>query len=174
MAIAAPINIKKWVEEHRHLLRPPVGNEQVYRMNEDFIVMVVGGPNSRKDFHYDEGEEFFFQLEGNITVRIVEEGKIRDVPIQEGEIFLLPPKVPHCPVRPANTVGLVIERYRKPEEMDGCIWFCENCGNKLHEEYFPLKDIVVQLPKVMEGFYSNISLRTCVQCGVIMEPPKKL
>jgi len=174
MAILPPIPIKKWIDEHRHLLRPPVGNEQIYRLNDDFIVMVVGGPNSRKDFHYDEGEEFFFQLEGDITLRILESGKIVNVPIREGDIFLLPAKVPHCPVRPANTVGLVIERYRKPNEQDGLLWFCENCGNELHADYFPLSDIVTELPIKMENFYSNISLRTCVKCGTVLEPPQKL
>src|SRR5262245_15162489 len=101
-----PINFKQWINDHRHLLKPPVGNKMVYE-DADFIVMVVGGPNARKDYHYDEGEEFFYQLEGDITVKIVEDGTPRDVKIREGEIFLLPPKVPHSPQRPANTIGLV-------------------------------------------------------------------
>ena len=110
MAVAAPFNFKKWIDENRHLLKPPVGNQQVYKDNKDFIVMVVGGPNSRKDYHYNEGEEFFFQLEGDVQVKIIEDGKPRTIDIKEGEIFLLPGGVPHSPQRPANTVGLVIER----------------------------------------------------------------
>jgi 3-hydroxyanthranilate 3,4-dioxygenase len=169
MPIAKPFNFKKWIDENRHLLKPPVGNQQVYKGNEDFIVMVVGGPNSRKDYHYDEGEEFFYQLEGDIVLKIIEDGKPKDIEIKEGEIFLLPPKVPHSPRRPANTVGLVIERYRRPGEKDGFIWHCENCGTLLHEEYVELTDIVTQLPPIMEGFWSNEDLRTCKSCGTKME-----
>ena len=174
MAVQKAFNFKKWIDENRHLLKPPVGNQQVYKGNKDFIVMVVGGPNSRKDFHYNEGEEFFYQLEGDINVRIIEDGKQVDIPIKEGEIFLLPGKTPHLPQRPANTIGLVMERHRKEGEKDGCLWFCENCNNKLYEEYFELTDIVKQLPVVMDKFYSSKELRTCKKCGTVMEPPQKL
>src|SRR2546427_3387262 len=116
MAIQPAFNFSKWIDEHRHLLKPPVGNQVVYKDNKDFIVMVVGGPNSRKDFHYEDGEEFFYQIEGNIIVRIMEDGKPRDISIMQGEIFLLPPRTPHSPQRPANTVGLVMERYRHEGE----------------------------------------------------------
>ncbi|GIV33970.1 MAG: 3-hydroxyanthranilate 3,4-dioxygenase [Chitinophagales bacterium] len=173
MPIQSPIHFKQWIDDHRHLLKPPVGNQVVYKGNQDFIVMVVGGPNARKDFHYNEGEEFFYQLEGNITVRIMEDGHPRDIVIREGEIFLLPPRVPHSPQRGANTVGLVIERHRRPGEKDGFMWFCENCNNKLYEEYFELTDIVQQLPPLMKKFYDNVDLRTCKKCGAVMQPPAK-
>ena len=174
MAIQRPFAFKKWIDDNRHLLKPPVGNQQVYKGNKDFIVMVVGGPNARKDFHYNESEEFYFQLEGNITLGIMENGKRVDIPINEGDIFLLPPKTPHSPQRPANTVGLVMEMHRRPEDLDAFMWFCEKCDNKLYEEFLPLKDIVAQLPPLMERFYSNEDLRTCKNCGAVMEPPKKL
>jgi 3-hydroxyanthranilate 3,4-dioxygenase len=174
MAIKRAFNFKKWIDENRHLLKPPVGNQQVYLDNEDFIIMVVGGPNSRKDFHYNEGEEFFYQVEGDIILKIVEDGKIMDIPIAEGEIFLLPPKVPHSPQRPANTIGLVIERYRTKDEFDACMWFCENCEAKLHEKSFPLGDIVKQLPLVLNEFYSSKDLRTCQKCSTVMEEPKAI
>jgi 3-hydroxyanthranilate 3,4-dioxygenase len=171
MPIQRPFNFKKWIDENRHLLKPPVGNQQVYKANEDFIVMVVGGPNSRKDYHYNKGEEFFYQVEGDITLRIIEEGKPVDIEIKEGEIFLLPPEVPHSPQRPSNTVGLVIERYRKKDEQDGFMWFCENCGHKLYEEYFLMTDIVNQLPKVMKNFYDSETHRSCSECGNVMQKP---
>ena len=171
MSVLRPFNIKKWIEENRHLLKPPVGNQQVYRGNQDFIVMVVGGPNSRKDFHYNEGEEFFYQLEGDINLRIIEDHKPVDISIKEGEIFLLPPRTPHLPQRNANTIGLVIERYRKAGETDGCLWFCENCNHKIYEEYFELTDIVRQLPIVMDKFYADKDLCTCRNCGSKMEKP---
>jgi len=171
--IKRPFNLKTWIDENRDLLKPPVGNQQVYTGNEDYIVMVVGGPNARKDFHYNEGEELFLQLEGDMTLRIVEDGKIVDIPIKEGDMFLLPPKVPHSPQRPANTVGLVIERYRHAGEKDGFMWFCENCENKLHEEYLELTDIVTQLPPVMNAFFDSEEKRTCNACGTVMEKPVK-
>jgi 3-hydroxyanthranilate 3,4-dioxygenase len=133
--------------------------------------MVVGGPNSRKDFHYNESEELFYQVEGDITVRIQEDGKIVDIPVKEGEIFLLPARTPHSPQRGPNTVGLVIEKVRVGNETDGFLWFCENCHEKLYEEYFPVTDIVSQLPPVMERFYSDKNNRTCKKCGTVMEPP---
>lgn len=174
MAIQKPFSFKKWIDENRHLLKPPVGNQVVYKGNEDFIVMVVGGPNSRKDYHFNESEEFYYQLEGNIVLRIIEEGKQVDMHINEGDIFLLPPRVPHSPQRGPNTVGLVMEVNRRTEENDGFQWYCEKCNNKLYEETFHLTDIVSQLPPVMERFYSDINKRTCKVCGTIMEPPQKL
>lgn len=172
MPLTQPINFKKWIDEHRHLLKPPVGNKLVYE-DADFIVMVVGGPNARKDYHYDEGEEFFYQLEGDITVKVIDEGKPKDIHIKEGEIFLLPPKVPHSPQRPANTVGLVMERKRQPGELDGFLWFCEKCGNKLYEEYVQLENIVTQLPPIFERFYDNEANCVCKRCGTKMERPPK-
>ncbi|MCA9740452.1 MAG: 3-hydroxyanthranilate 3,4-dioxygenase [Deferribacteres bacterium] len=173
MSLMPPINFKKWIEENRHLLKPPVGNQCVYKHAEDFIIMVVGGPNTRKDFHYNEGEEFFYQVEGDITLRVMDEGKPVDIPIHEGEIFLLPPKVPHSPQRPAKTVGLVIEKIRKTDETDGFMWFCENCGEKLYDEYFHLEDIVKQLPPIMNRFYASEENRKCKSCGAVMQPPVK-
>lgn len=172
MSLLSPINFKNWIDEHRHLLKPPVGNKLVYE-DADFIIMVVGGPNARKDYHYDEGEEFFYQLEGDITVKVIDDGKPKDIQIKQGEIFLLPPKVPHSPQRPANTVGLVIERKRVPGETDGFLWFCEKCGNKLYGEYVQLTNIVTQLPPIFERFYNNETNCTCKNCGTKMERPAK-
>lgn len=173
MGRLSTINFKGWIDEHRHLLKPPVGNKLVWE-DRDFIVMVVGGPNSRTDYHVNTGEEFFYQLEGDITVKVYDEGKHQDVHIKEGEIFLLPPNVPHSPRRPANTVGLVIEKQRAADELDGFIWFCEDCGEKLYEEYFHLTNIVTQLPPVFERFYENEQHSTCKHCGKrVMRPALK-
>ncbi len=172
MAVTAPFNLKKWIDEHRDLLKPPVGNQCIYKEAEDFIVMVVGGPNSRKDYHYNETEELFYQLEGDIVVKIVDDGVPKDIHIREGDMFLLPPRTPHSPQRGPNTVGLVIEKVRKNED-DGFMWFCEKCGNMLYEEKLHVSDIVTQLPPVMEGFYSSELKRTCSKCGAIMQPPVK-
>ena len=171
MSIPRPFSFKKWIDDNRDLLKPPVGNQIIYQDNDDFIVMVVGGPNKRKDYHFNETEEFYYQIEGDIILRIIEDNKSVDIPIKEGEIFLLPPRVPHSPQRPANTVGLVMELHRKHGEKDGFMWFCENCNHRLHEEYFHLTDIVKQLPPVMDHFYSSEELRTCNNCGTVMQKP---
>lgn len=168
--VTRPFNFKKWIDENRHLLKPPVNNKVVYK-DAEFIVMVVGGPNSRKDYHYNESEEFFYQLEGNVVVQIQENGKAVDVPINEGDIFLLPAKVPHNPKRGPNTIGLVMERKRRPDEKDGLMWFCEKCNSKLHEAYFQLTDIQSQFQTEFKRFYESKDLRTCKSCGHVMEPP---
>jgi 3-hydroxyanthranilate 3,4-dioxygenase len=169
--VKPPFNLQKWVEEHRHLLKPPVGNQCI--VDGDLIVMVVGGPNARKDYHYDDGAEFFYQVEGDITVKIIDDGKPRNINIKQGEMFYLPPHVPHSPQRPAGTIGMVVERKRDNEELDGFQWYCENCGNKLCEEFVKVDNIVTQLPPIFERFYSDIDKRTCKVCGHVMEPPGK-
>ena len=164
------LNFRQWIDDHRHLLKPPVGNKVVYTDSE-FIIMVVGGPNARRDFHVDPAEEFFYQLEGDMVLRVVEEGRLRDLPIRAGEILLLPPGVPHSPQRPANSVGLVIERRRRPGEVDGLQWYCDSCHALLHEEFFPLTDIETQLQPAFERFYGNEALRRCRQCGTVSPGP---
>jgi 3-hydroxyanthranilate 3,4-dioxygenase len=169
MAIKRPFNLQKWIDENRDLLKPPVGNKNLYPEGEDYIVMIVGGPNARKDYHYNETEELFYQLEGEITVKIQEDGKAVEIPLRAGDMYLHPAKVPHSPIRPAGSVGLVIERVREPKHQDGLMWFCDNCNNKLHETYFKLTNIEKDfLPRFRE-FYGSEELRTCNSCGQTME-----
>jgi 3-hydroxyanthranilate 3,4-dioxygenase len=170
MRALKPINFKQWIDANRPLLRPPVGNKVVYTDSE-FIIMVVGGPNTRKDFHVDPADEFFYQLEGQMVLRVVENARIVDVPIGAGEILLLPPKTPHSPQRHAQSIGMVVERRRRPGELDGLQWYCENCGTLLYQEFFPLTDIETQFPPVFNRFFGSLSLRTCKRCHAVMEPP---
>ena len=166
-----PINLQAWIDEHRHLLKPPVGNKCIH--NEDFIVMVVGGPNQRTDYHWDEGPEWFMQLEGEMVLRIQEDGKVRDIPIRAGETFYLPPRVPHSPQRMAGGVGLVIERKRLPHERDGLLWYCERCNTKLFEEFFALRDVEKDFPPIFDRFYRSHDHRTCKACGHLNPAPSK-
>ena len=169
MAIRRPFNLTKWIEENRDLLKPPVGNKNLYTEAGDYIVMIVGGPNARNDYHYNETEELFYQIEGDINVRIQEDGKAVDIPIKQGEMFLLPANVPHQPQRGENTVGLVIEVKRADRKMnDGLMWFCDKCNNKLHDTRFVLENIEKDfLPRFRE-FYGSEEMRTCKQCGYVM------
>ena len=167
-----PINFNDWIDNNRHLLKPPVGNQVVYKDTE-FIIMVVGGPNTRKDYHVDIAEEFFYQLEGDMILKIVESGEFKDIPIREGDIFLLPPNIPHSPQRFTDTIGLVIERQRKSGELDGFRWYCDSCETLLYEKFIQLTDIVTQLPPLFENYWSEESNRTCSNCGEIQQPPEK-
>jgi len=170
MALQAPFDFKGWIDEHRHLLRPPVGNAPVFE-DAEVIVMVVGGPDSRTDDRIDPGEEFFYQLEGDMTLKGVDDGEFKDVEINEGQIFQLPPWVPHSPQRRADTVGLVIERKRREGELDGLRWYCEECHETVFEEFFHLTDIVKQLKPVIERYYASEKLRTCGNCGHVNPIP---
>jgi 3-hydroxyanthranilate 3,4-dioxygenase len=169
MSIKRPFNLSKWIEENRHILKPPVGNKNLYTESGDYIVMIVAGPNARKDYHYNETEELFYQLEGGITVYIQENGKKVEIPIKEGEMFLLPAKIPHSPVRPAGSIGLVIERKREPHHKDGLMWFSEKANAKLYEEFFHLTNIEKDFLPVFKRFYADEKLRTCPVTGEIME-----
>jgi 3-hydroxyanthranilate 3,4-dioxygenase len=158
------LNFKKWIDDNRHLLKPPVGNKVIWQ-DREFIVMVVGGPNERTDYHVNQSEEFFYQIEGNMVLRIIsKDGKREDVPISAGEIFLLSRNTPHSPQRESGSIGLVIERRRNTEEIDGLQWYCEQCDHKLYEEFFKLLNIETQFPEVFERYY-NSQFTICAKCG---------
>lgn len=166
-AYTPPFNLSRWIDEHRELLRPPVGNAQLFA-DTDFLVTIVGGPNQRTDYHDDPLEEFFYQLQGDMVLRIVEDGRPRDLPIRAGEIFLLPPHVRHSPQRPVpGSAGLVIERRRPAGSLDGFEWYCPSCHALLYRVELQLQNIVADLPPLFEGFYQNLARRTCARCGTV-------
>ena len=176
MSLPNPINLQAWIEEHRHLLKPPVGNKCIY--DGDYIVMIVGGPNTRTDYHFEDGPELFHQLEGEMVLRIQEDtgsGELapRDIPIRAGELFYLPPRVPHSPHRMPGSIGLVVERRRQAHDDDALIWFCVNCNHKLYEESFHLVDIEQDFFRVFERFYRDDALRTCSRCGTLNPRPTR-
>lgn len=174
MAIQKPFNLLKWIDENRHLLKPPVGNKNIYVDAEDYIVMIVAGPNARKDYHYNETEELFYQIEGNITVFVQDEGQKRAMQLSAGDMYLHPAKVPHSPVRSEGSIGLVIERKRLDlGAKDGLLWFCENCNHKLYEVYFELTDIENDFLPHFQHFYNSEELRTCSDCGTVMESDQR-
>ena len=174
MDLKMPFNFNQWIEDNHDKLKPPVANKNMYPLGEDFIVMVVAGPNARKDYHYNETEELFYQVKGDINVGVQIDGKAVNIPIKEGEMFLLPGKIPHSPGRSEGSIGLVIERVRKGTDMkDGLMWFCEKCNHQLFEEKFPLVDIEKDFLAVFKKFYNSEDLRTCNNCGHVMEADPK-
>lgn len=170
MAVMPPINLKEWAEKHRDQLKPPVGNKYLYR-GSDFFVMVVGGPNARNDFHITKSEEYFYQVKGDVNVRIREDGEIKDFTIREGETFFIPPNVPHSPQRPPGTIGVVVERVRPDGELEHLVFYCEKCGELVHDIEFDCKDIVEHFRETMEGFWRDDAKRTCSKCGTKVERP---
>ncbi|WP_343766314.1 3-hydroxyanthranilate 3,4-dioxygenase [Gangjinia marincola] len=169
MSIPKPFNLNQWIKENRDALKPPVGNRNLYKDAGDYIVMIVGGPNARKDYHYNETEELFYQLEGNIEVHVQENGEKKTMKLGPGDMYLHPAGVPHSPVRHSGSIGLVVERKRdKLDAEDGLLWFCDNCNNKLYEVKFKLEDIEKDFLGHFRHFYTNEELRTCNECGTVM------
>ncbi len=161
------LNFMKWIEDNKDQLKPPVGNKAM-RVGDDFIVMVVGGPNQRNDFHYEPYEEWFYQIKGNMHVNIVVDGKIQRIDIREGETWLLPGNTPHSPQRPEEgSIGLVIERVRDEGTLEKFQWYCENCSNLVHETELQVRDIVTDLPPVFQQFYNDEKARVCKNCGTV-------
>ena len=174
MATAKPFNLNEWLSSNKHLLKPPVANKSLYIESEDYIVMLVAGPNARKDYHYNETEELFYQLEGHITVFIQEDGEKKAMELGPGDLYLHPAKIPHSPLRSENSIGLVIERKRVGKGFtDGLLWFCDTCNHKLHEVYFELHNIETDFFPHFKDFYSSEEKRTCKKCGTIMETNPK-
>lgn len=163
-----PFNLNGWIEENRHFLKPPVGAKTLFEDSDSFMIFVVGGPNKRRDFHYNETEEYFTQLEGDMILQIREDdGSMVDVPIKEGEIFLLPAKVLHSPQRKADTVGLVVE-VKRPGTKDAVYWYCDNCGDELYSATYQFDQIGTELNPVLEKVHASEELRTCKNCGSVL------
>jgi 3-hydroxyanthranilate 3,4-dioxygenase len=169
-AVQPPINLKNWIEENREKFKPPVSNRYLYD-GRDFFVMVIKGPNARNDFHLVDSEEYFYQLKGDIKVRVREGERIVDHIVREGETFFIPPSVPHSPQRPPDTIGVVVERRRPPGKMEHVIFYCENCGALVEDIHFDCADIVQHFSQAMLEFWNDDARRTCKKCGRKVEQP---
>ncbi len=160
------MNFQKWIQQNKHLLKPPVSNKVIHQ-GKDFIVMVVGGPNERTDFHVNQTEEWFYQLEGSIFLRTINQsGKFDDIHLQAGDVFLLPAGVPHSPQRSSESIGLVIERVRGEGFIDKLQWFCKSCQNMLYEESFHLTNIEKDFGAVFERYYNSDHV-ICKKCATV-------
>ncbi|MFK0573705.1 3-hydroxyanthranilate 3,4-dioxygenase [Endozoicomonas sp.] len=172
-AFAMPFNLQQWIEDHRDVLKPPVCNKQIFKQN-DYIVMVVGGPNHRTDYHYNETPELFYQIEGEMVLKVIvdneSEREFKDIPIRAGDIFLLPGTVLHSPQREPGSIGMVVEQKRQPGQKDGLHWFCPQCHHPLYHETFMLEDIERDMPVIFDRFYGSASHCTCSECGTVMTP----
>ncbi|KAJ1913747.1 3-hydroxyanthranilic acid dioxygenase [Tieghemiomyces parasiticus] len=163
MPLTAPINFPRWIEENRDRLQPPVCNAVLQKG--DFLLMVVGGPNHRTDYHINETEEWFYQYKGDMVLKVVDEDKFVDIHIREGDMFLLPGNVPHSPVRVADTIGIVMERKRKSQEIDILRWYCEACHGIVFQQKFHCTDLGKDLKPIVERYATESDLRVCSHCG---------
>lgn len=168
MPLTPPLNLPKWLKENGHLLQPPVNNFLV--CNDDVTVMIIGGPNARNDYHINETCEWFYQYKGGMVLKVVDDGEFRDIALDEGDMFLLPPNTPHNPVRFADSVGIVIEQKRPTSSLDRLRWYCANCNDIVHEAVFHCVDLGTQLKEAVNNFTASTEMRTCPKCGVLAEP----
>lgn len=163
--LSSPLNLQKWIAENHNLLKPPVNNYCIHRGG--FTVMIVGGPNERTDYHVNQTPEYFHQLKGHMCLKVVDEGEFRDIIINEGDSFLLPPNTPHNPVRFADTIGLVVEQDRPESVMDEIRWYCRSCKEIVHQKQFYCSDLGIQVKDAILAFDADIDARTCKNCGTI-------
>lgn len=162
--ILPPFNLLKWINTNQDKLKPPVCNKVVYQ-DHNFILMVVGGPNQRKDFHINQGAEIFYQLKGSMLLKILDSDNfIRAIPIEEGEIFQLPPNVPHSPQRFKDTIGLVVECTRQKNQLDTLLWLCDNCNNRMYSEDFYLENVETDFAPVFARQKEYINNHCCQYC----------
>ncbi|KZF25901.1 3-hydroxyanthranilate 3,4-dioxygenase [Xylona heveae TC161] len=166
--LSSPLNLPKWLQENSHLLQPPINNYCVY--NENVTVMIVGGPNARTDYHINTTAEWFYQYKGRMLLKVVDEGDVfRDIYIEEGDMFLLPPNTPHNPVRFANTVGIVLEQPRPADSVDRLRWYCQDCGSVVHEASFHCTDLGTQVKDAVNAFRNDDEKRKCKKCGSLAD-----
>lgn len=168
MGVIKPIDLWNFIEVNKELLKPPVNNKVVWK-DAELMFMILGGPNKRRDFHVDPSEEIFYQLKGDCYVEIMnEEGKREVITVKEGEVFLLPPHVPHSPHRVDDTIGIVIERNRKEGELEDFAWYCDECDHEMYRATIQLTNIEKQVKEAIHEFNNNLDLRTCKHCGYVM------
>lgn len=163
-------NLEGWIEDNKSAFSGPVANKEVFPRSE-FIFQIIRGPNARSDFHVDPGDEIFYQLHGTIRVDVMDNGRRKQNVLNQGDVLLVPAGVPHSPLRPAGSWGLVVERKRRPDELDGILWFCQRCDTKLYEHRFACQNIETEIRAAIDDFFASDHYRTCTSCGSVLPIP---
>lgn len=153
-------SIPAWLAANTNNFAPPVCNKLMHGPDGQLFVMYVGGPNQRKDFHLEEGEELFYMEKGDMCLRVLEQGVFRDIVIKEGEVFLLPGRIPHSPQRHQGTVGLVVERQRTESEEDCIRYFMEGLPNVLFERWIHCTNLGTQIAPIINEYFASEEHKT--------------
>lgn len=162
-----PKSLMGWVEKNREKMAPPVCNAAIFQ-DGNYIINMVGGPNTRTDFHDNPTEEIFYQVKGNAYLNIWDRGQFDRIDIKEGEIFVLPAHLIHSPQRPEPGLCLLIELPRPTGWLDSLQWYCANCATKVWRAEKQLESLVDDLPKIYDMFYATTDAeRTCPNCGTV-------
>ncbi|HTV19447.1 MAG TPA: hypothetical protein VMG12_12265 [Polyangiaceae bacterium] len=166
-----PVDVEGWVRRSMAggMPKPLLNFEQFW--DGELLVRLFDGPTpkGRRDFHINTSAEFFYQLEGSMTCTLVEDGEFNTVTCQKGEMYWIPPLVPHLNQREAGSIGLVIHTQRAPGALHGMAWYCDRCGAQVHRVDYAyereLRDLLA--PKLRE-FAADDQARTCKRCGTVM------
>ncbi|WP_428265986.1 3-hydroxyanthranilate 3,4-dioxygenase [Haliangium sp.] len=169
--IRMPVDVSGWVEAS--LARPTAAflHHELF-WDQGFIVKLFDGPtpDQRSDFHINTSPEFFYQLRGDMFCRLREHGRVVDVTVKPGEMFVIPALVPHLNRRAPGSLGLVIHQQRQPGAKDAVAWYCDECGHQLHRVDYDFEDLLAQLPPLVRAFLADDDKRTCGRCGWVMPP----
>ena len=160
------VDVLRWVEASKERRSDQLLNHDTC-WNRELIVKLFDGPTppDRSDFHINTSPELFYQFEGDVFCRLLRDGKFEDHTIGTGQMFYIPPLVPHLNRRPPGSIGLAVHTERAPGALEAVAWYCESCGHQLHRIDYLFKDLLEQLPPLVRAFLADEDKRTCARCG---------
>lgn len=172
--LASKVDVLAWVARARQGAgdRPLMHHETFW--SDGFLVKLFDGPTpqDRSDFHINPRAEFFYQLVGDMECHVINDGRRESFVIEEGEMYVIPRRLPHLNRRPPGSIGLVIHEQRLPDDLDGVAWYCDDCGHQLFRKEYRFEDLRKQLPILVSDFLASETLRTCDRCHAVMAPDR--
>ena len=152
------------------------GRVNVLWQQPDSLAFVARGREYRSEFHLNPSEELMYQIKGEMRLHYrTPEGKEEVAVIKEGSVIHTPALVPHSPRFPPDAYALIVERKRRPGEIDRFHWYCQKCDGFLHEETFVVKDYTEDpVSKAYKNFFDSEAFRTCKKCGTVMPAPETM
>ena len=137
------------------------------------LAFVARGREYRSEFHINPSEELMYQIKGEMRLHYrTPDGKEDVAVLREGSVIHTPAGVPHSPRFPPDAYALIVERKRRPGEIDRFHWYCPKCDNFLHEEVFVVHDYKADpVSQAYRNFFGSEVFRTCKKCGHVMPAP---
>jgi 3-hydroxyanthranilate 3,4-dioxygenase len=138
------------------------------------LAFVARGRDYRSEFHINPADELMYQVKGTMQLHYrTPDGKEEVAVLDEGAVIFTPAGTPHSPRFPSDAYALIVERKRRPGEIDRFQWFCARCDNLLHEEEFVVADYRDDpVSQAYRNFYTSLAARTCARCGEVMAKPE--